>query len=291
VQNAVLELLDGLGLTAVEPWVLLIISSLNVILIVVLALVVRRVSKRLLHAVHATLGARAPGIEERKRIDTLGRIVGYLVSVLVWIIAGMLILSELGVSIAPFLATAGVAGIAISFGAQSLVKDYFTGFVMLVENQIRQGDFVDVAGKSGRVEEVTLRYVRLRDGEGAVHYVPNSSITTVTNHSREFAYAVVEIGVSYSAHLGKTYEVIKEVGSQLRQDPEFTGKILEDIEILGVNQLADSSVTLRIRMKVVALEQWGVRREILARLKQAFDTAGIEIPFPQRVVRIAKRAD
>jgi len=291
VQNAILELLDGLGLTAMEPWVMLFISSLNVILIIVLALVVRRVARRLLQAVHEKLGARAPGVEERKRIDTLGRIFGYLVSVLIVVIAGMLVLSELGVSIAPFLATAGVAGIAISFGAQSLVKDYFTGFVMLVENQIRQGDFVDVAGKSGQVEEVTLRYVRLRDGDGAVHYVPNSSITTVTNHSREFAYAVVEVGVSYSAHLGQTYEVIKEVGGQLRQDPEFAGKILQDIEILGVNQLADSSVTLRIRMKVVALEQWGVRRQILARLKQAFDAAGIEIPFPQRVVRIARRAD
>jgi len=290
VQNAVVELLDSFGLAAVEPWVMLIISSLNVILIVVLALIVRRVAKRLLRAVHEKLAARAPGIEEKKRIDTLGRIAGYLVSVLIGIIAGMLILSELGVSIAPFLATAGVAGIAISFGAQSLVKDYFTGFVMLVENQIRQGDVVDVAGKSGRVEEVTLRYVRLRDGEGAVHYVPNSSISTVTNHSREFAYAVVEVGVSYSAHLGKTYEVIKEVGRQLREDPVFAEKILEDIEIMGVSQLADSSVTLRIRMKVVALEQWGVRREILAQLKQAFDAAGIEIPFPQRVVRIAKRA-
>jgi moderate conductance mechanosensitive channel len=291
VQNAVVELLDSFGLAAVEPWVMLIISSLNVILIVVLALIVRRVARRLLRAVHEKLGARAPGIEEKKRIDTLGRIAGYLVSVLIGIIAGMLILSELGVSIAPFLATAGVAGIAISFGAQSLVKDYFTGFVMLVENQIRQGDVVDVAGKSGRVEEVTLRYVRLRDGEGAVHYVPNSSISTVTNHSREFAYAVVEVGVSYSAHLGKTYEVIKEVGRQLREDPVFAEKILEDIEIMGVSQLADSSVTLRIRMKVVALEQWGVRREILAQLKQAFDAAGIEIPFPQRVVRIAKRAN
>ena len=290
MQNAVVELLDSFGLAAVEPWVMLIISSLNVILIVVLALIVRRVAKRLLRAVHEKLAARAPGIEEKKRIDTLGRIAGYLVSVLIGIIAGMLILSELGVSIAPFLATAGVAGIAISFGAQSLVKDYFTGFVMLVENQIRQGDVVDVAGKSGRVEEVTLRYVRLRDGEGAVHYVPNSSISTVTNHSREFAYAVVEVGVSYSAHLGKTYEVIKEVGRQLREDPVFAEKILEDIEIMGVSQLADSSVTLRIRMKVVALEQWGVRREILAQLKQAFDAAGIEIPFPQRVVRIAKRA-
>lgn len=291
MREALLALLGSLGWTHIPAWAMLIISSLNVILIIVIAFVVRRVLRRLWGLAHATLSARAPGVEERKRIDTLSRIFGYVLSVVVGIIAVMLVLSELGISIAPFLATAGVAGIAISFGAQSLVKDYFTGFVMLIENQIRQGDFVEVANKSGRVEEVTLRYVRLRDGDGAVHYVPNSSITTVTNQSREFAYAVVDIGVGYGANLGQTYDVIKQVGQTLRQDPNWADKILEDVEILGVNQLADSAVTLRLRVKVVALEQWAVRRELLAQLKQAFEASGIEIPFPQRVVRITSQSD
>lgn len=290
MEHLILESLASLGWEHIPKWAVLLISSLNLILIIVLAFVVRRVVGHLLNAIHVRLRKRMAGVEERKRVDTLNRIFGYVASVVIWVITIMVILAELGISIAPFLATAGVVGIAISFGAQSLVKDYFTGFVMLIENQIRQGDFVDVAGKSGYVEEVTLRYVRLRDGEGTVHFVPNSAITTVSNHSRDFAYAVVEIGVGYDVNLGQAYEVIKQVGTELRQDPEFESKILDDIQILGVNALGDSAVTIRIRLKVVALEQWVVRRAILAALKQAFQKSGIEIPFPQRVVRIQNQS-
>jgi moderate conductance mechanosensitive channel len=290
MEQLILESLASLGWEHIPKWAVLLISSLNLILIIVLAFVVRRVVGHLLNAIHVRLRKRMAGVEERKRVDTLNRIFGYVASVVIWVITVMVILAELGISIAPFLATAGVVGIAISFGAQSLVKDYFTGFVMLIENQIRQGDFVDVAGKSGNVEEVTLRYVRLRDGEGTVHFVPNSAITTVSNHSRDFAYAVVEIGVGYDVNLGQAYEVIKQVGTELRQDPEFESKILDDIQILGVNALGDSAVTIRIRLKVVALEQWVVRRAILAALKQAFQKSGIEIPFPQRVVRIQNQS-
>jgi len=290
VEQIIVDMLNGLGWTNVPSWALMVVSSLNVILIVVLAFVLRKVIKRLLSEVHTRLRARITGIEERKRIDTIDRIFGYVTSVVIGVITVMVVLAELGISIAPFLATAGVVGIAISFGAQSLVKDYFTGFVMLIENQIRQGDFIDVAGKSGTVEEVTLRHVRLRDGEGVVHFVPNSSITTVSNYSREFAYAMVDIGIGYDANLGQTYDVINTVGAQIRQDPAMAHKILENIEILGVTALADSAVTVRLRMKVVALEQWGVRRAILANLKQAFEAAGIDIPFPQRVIRITHKS-
>ena len=290
MEQIIVDMLNGLGWTNVPSWALMVVSSLNVILIVVLAFVLRKVIKRLLSEVHTRLRARITGIEERKRIDTIDRIFGYVTSVVIGVITVMVVLAELGISIAPFLATAGVVGIAISFGAQSLVKDYFTGFVMLIENQIRQGDFIDVAGKSGTVEEVTLRHVRLRDGEGVVHFVPNSSITTVSNYSREFAYAMVDIGIGYDANLGQTYDVINTVGAQIRQDPAMAHKILENIEILGVTALADSAVTVRLRMKVVALEQWGVRRAILANLKQAFEAAGIDIPFPQRVIRITHKS-
>lgn len=286
MQAVVTEFLASLGITSLPSWLTLVIASLNVVLIIVMALIVRGVAKRLLSVLHARLLARAPGMEERKRIDTLDRIFGYIVSVVVGVVTIMLVLAELGISIAPLLATAGVVGIAISFGAQSLVKDYFTGFVMLMENQIRVGDSVDVAGKSGTVEEVTLRYVRLRDGEGAVHFVPNSAIATVTNHSRDFAYAVVDIGIGYSANLGYTYEVIQSVGQALRQDSTEGPKIIGDMEILGVTQLADSAVTVRVRMKVQPMDKWSVRRAILARVKEAFETQGIEIPFPQRVVHV-----
>ena len=193
----------------------------------------------------------------------------------------MLILSSLGFSIAPILATAGVAGIAVGFGAQSLVKDYFTGFVMLVENQIRQGDIVELGTKSGSVEEVTLRYVRLRDYEGAVHYIPNSYINLVTNKSRTFAYAVIDIGVAYKENLNHVYDTIREVAHKLRDNPQYSHLILEDIEIAGVDQLGDFAVMIKSRIKVVAQEQNTIRRALLGEIKTAFDLAGIEIPSPE----------
>ena len=290
MENVTSKILIALGWESIPAWASMLIASINVIIILIMAIIVRSVVRRLLATVHQRLSARAPGIEERKRVDTLGRIFGYITSVIIGVVTVMLVLSELGISIAPLLATAGVAGIAISFGAQSLVKDYFIGFVMLMENQIRQGDFVEAAGKSGSVEEVTLRYVRLRDGEGAVHYIPNSAITTVTNHSRQFAFAVVEIGVSYTANLGKIYEVITRVGKALREDPEQAPKILDDLEIQGVNQLGDSSVSIRLRVKTDAAAKWAIRRELLARIKEAFDVNGIEIPFPQRVLHVQQEA-
>ena len=291
MQDITADFLASMGIDSTPAWASMLIASINVIIILILALIIRGVVSRLLTTLHQRLSARAPGVEERKRIDTLSRIFGYITSIAIGVVTAMLILAELGISIAPLLATAGVVGIAISFGAQSLVKDYFMGFVMLMENQIRQGDFIEAAGKSGTVEEVTLRHVRLRDGEGAVHFLPNSAITTVTNHSRQFAYAVVDIGVAYDANLGRTYEVIKEVGQALRQDPDQKDKILDDVEILGVNQLEDSAVGLRLRMKTDASAKWGIRRELLARLKQAFDTSGVEIPSPQRVLRVQREED
>ena len=288
MQATTIELLSTLGVTQIPSWFLLILSSLHVVLIIIAAIVLRSFAKRLLMTLHGHLLSRAPGLEERKRVNTLDRIFGYILSVVIVVVTVMLVLSEMGISIAPLLATAGVVGIAISFGAQSLVKDYFTGFVMLMENQIRQSDVVDIANKTGTVEEVTLRYVRLRDGDGAVHFVPNSAISTVTNHSRDFAYSVVEIGVAYNVNLGHAYEVVKQVGAQLRMHSEYRQKIIDDIEILGVNQLGDSSITLRLRMKVQPSEQWGIRRALLAALKEAFEANGIEIPYLQRVVHTVK---
>jgi small conductance mechanosensitive channel len=272
--------LAAIGVTDVPVWVQVLVSLWNVILVLLLAWVLLRVIRRLLRVFHERLIARADNPEERKRFETLNRVFRYITSVLVSVVAFMLVLTELGISIAPILATAGVAGIAIGFGAQTLVKDYFTGFVMLIENQVRQGDVVEIAGKSGLVEEVTLRYIRLRDYEGSVHYVPNSAITTVTNRSREFAFAVIDLGVAYKENVEQVFEVMREVAREMRSDPEIGPRILDDLEIAGVDKWADSSIMIRCRFRVRALEQWGVRREYLRRLKQAFDARGIEIPFP-----------
>lgn len=194
-------------------------------------------------------------------------------------------------SVAPLLATAGVAGIAIGFGAQSLVKDLFAGFFVLLENQIRVGDVVSIAGRDGVVEEVTLRYVRLRDYEGSVHFVPNGEITTVTSRSREFAHAVMDVGIHYRERIEDIFEVMKEVAAGLRSDEKLGPKILGDLDIAGVESWNDSTVTLRARLKVIALAQWEVRREFLRRLKTEFDARGLEIPYPQVTLSFARDTD
>lgn len=228
------------------------------------------------------MAKRASGADELRRIDTVGNAFRYFASVVVVLVAGMLILNELGISIAPLLATAGVAGIAIAFGAQSLIKDYFTGFFLLLEDQIRVGDVVEIAGRGGLVEDLTLRYVRLRDLEGHVHYVPNGEIKLVTNRTRGHATPVVDVPISYAADTDAVLQVMREIAAALRADPDWSARIAGDMEVIGVDRWADSSVMLRARFKVVPpIEQWNVKREYLRRLKKAFDQRGIEIPFPQ----------
>jgi small conductance mechanosensitive channel len=222
--------------------------------------------------------------EAVKRAQTLGRVFRYLAAVIVTVIAGAEILHELGVSLAPILGAAGVVGLAVGFGAQSLVKDYFTGFFILLENQLRQGDVAEVGGKTGLVEEVTLRHVRLRDYDGHVHFVPNNLITTVTNMGQGHARSVVDVSVAYREDVDQALAVMRDVAAQLREDPVFGPKIMDDAEVVGVERLADSAVILRVRFMVRPLEQWSVRREYLRRLKHRFDAEGIEIPFPHLTV-------
>jgi small conductance mechanosensitive channel len=222
--------------------------------------------------------------ESAKRAETLGRVFRYLASVVVSLIAIMLVLAELGVSVAPILGAAGVVGLAIGFGAQSLVKDFFTGFFILLENQIRQGDVVKLGDHAGMVEVVTLRYVQLRDYDGNVHYVPNGHISTVINMTRGFSNAVMDIGVAYRENVDEVMAVMRQVASDLQKDPNFQLKIMAELEIAGVDSWADSAVIIRCRFRTLPLEQWGVKREYLRRLKAAFDEHGIEIPYPHMTV-------
>ena len=259
-------------------------TGLRIVLIAIAAWIGIAVLQRMIRGFRMRLAARMADREQIKRAETLGRVARYLVAVVVSLIAVMLILAELGVSVAPILGAAGVVGLAVGFGAQSLVKDYFTGFFLLLENQVRQGDVVNVGGHGGLVEEVTLRYVQLRDYDGNVHFVPNSEITTVVNMSRGFAQAVVDASVAYREDVDEVMAVMKEVGAELRADPAFSVRILDDLEMAGVEKWDDSAVVIRCRFKVAPLEQWGVKREYLRRLKKAFDERGIEIPFPHLTV-------
>lgn len=260
------------------------VKVMHVIVILAVAWLLIALGRKMIRVFRGYMHSHSDSAEEGKRIETLARVFRHIFTVVITLVSGMLILSEIGISIAPILGAAGVVGIAVGFGAQSLIKDYFNGFFILLENQIRQGDVVEICDKGGLVEDITLRHVRLRDYEGSVHYIPNGLITTVTNRSRGFAYAVIDVGVAYREKIEEVFEIMREVAGQLRTDKDYGRRILEDIEIAGVEKWADSAVILRCRFKTATLEQWGVRREYLRRLKAAFDERGIEIPYPHLTV-------
>lgn len=279
------EFFTSLNISDNAELIAFIKTSARIALILTAAIIIKMVAGRLISSFKNYLKDKSiSDMEEYKRIDTVGRVFRYIVNILIIVIAGIQTLNELGISIAPVLAAAGVVGVAVGFGAQSLVKDYFIGFFLLLENQVRQGDVAELGGKSGFVEEVTLRYIKMRDYDGNVHYVPNGAITTVTNMSREYAYSVIDVGVAYRENVSHVMEVMQEVGKSLRDDNDFKDKILDEMEMAGVDRLADSAVIIRCRFKVLPLQQWGVRREYFKRLKAAFDEKGIEIPFPHLTV-------
>lgn len=277
-------ILNYLGLDISGEGSELILATAHIIMILIMAWLLVVASRKMIRTLRIYLSRHNTDNGSLKRAETLGRTIRYATAVIIWLVAGMLILNELGVSIAPILATAGVAGVAIGFGAQSLIKDYFNGFFLLLEDQVRNGEVIEAGGKSGLVVDVTLRHVVLRDYEGCVHFIPNGVITTVTNMSRDYSFALIDIGVAYREEVDEVFAIMRKVGAEMRSDPALKEKILEDLEIAGVDSWAESSVVIRCRFKVMPLEQWGVRREFLYRLKKAFDQAGIEIPFPHLTV-------
>ena len=260
------------------------VTALRIVVILSLAWVLITVLQRAIRAFRIRISSRFDDREVIKRAETLGRVFRYLAAVVVSLLAGMLVLAELGISVAPILGAAGVVGLAVGFGAQSLVKDYFTGFFILLENQIREGDVVKLGEHAGLVEVVTLRYVQLRDYDGYVHFVPNGQINTVVNLSRGYAQAVMDISVAYRENVDEVMVVMQETGAALRADSRMDGLILDALEMAGVERWDDSAVIIRCRFKCAPLQQWTVRREYLRLLKQAFDARGIEIPFPHLTV-------
>jgi small conductance mechanosensitive channel len=291
MQALIKTYLQSLGIDRAQEWAHLSNAMLRIALVLFIAWLLLRVSRRLVGVFRHYMSRKAVDQEQIRRADTLAHVFRYSTGVLITIVAGMLVLSELGISIAPVLATAGVAGLAIGFGAQALVKDYFTGFCILIEDQIRQGDVVQIAGLSGAVERVTLRFVQLRDYAGNVHFVPNGAITTVTNSSRGFAFAVIDVGIAYRQDSDQAIEVMRRLGRELREDPVLGPRILEDLEMAGIDQLAESAVMSRCRLRTLPLEQWTIKREFLRRLKKTFDAEGIEIPFKTLTLYQGKNPD
>jgi small conductance mechanosensitive channel len=219
-----------------------------------------------------------------QRAKTMGDLLKSVITGVLVAMFGTMILSELGVNIAPIIASAGVLGIALGFGAQSLVKDFLSGIFLIFEDQFGVGDVVDVGEAAGTVEAVSLRVTRLRDLDGTVWYVPNGEILRVGNKSQNWSRAVVDVGVGYDEDLNRVKRVLSEVAHAMWEDDEFRDVIIEEPEVTGVEALAADSVTLRVLIKTAPLEQWAVARELRQRIKARFDHEGIEIPFTQRVV-------
>lgn len=223
-------------------------------------------------------------VERSARAKTLLPLARNVFLVVLVVIVGLIVLSEVGVNIAPLLAGAGVIGLAIGFGSQKLVQDVITGAFILIEDTISVGDVVNVGGMAGIVEALTIRSLRLRDATGNVHTIPFSTVDKVTNLTKEFSFAVLDIGVAYREDTDEVFEVMKEVTEEMRADAEWGPLILEPMEVQGVDAFLDSAVMLKARIKTQPIRQWAVRREFNRRLKKVFDARGIEIPFPQTTV-------
>jgi small-conductance mechanosensitive channel len=226
--------------------------------------------------------------EREKRAETLVHILRNAIKVFVYVIAVFMILKEVGVDIAPLLAGVGIAGLAIGFGAQTLVKDFLTGFFILLENQYRVGDVVRIGDHAGLVEKIKLRTTVLRDLEGIVHIIPNGEVQSVNNMTYEWSRVVLDIGVAYKEDVDKVIGLLRDVGNKMREEEYFGQIMLEEPQILGVDDFGDSQVTIKMMAKTSPLKQWEVARELRRRIKYAFDKQGIEIPFPHRTLFLRK---
>jgi small conductance mechanosensitive channel len=223
-------------------------------------------------------------IDNEKRVNTLTGMLGTICLTLLWVVGIVMSLDQIGLDITPILAGAGIVGLAVGFGAQNLVRDVINGFFMILENQIRVGDVAIVNGTGGLVEAITFRTITLRDLSGTVHIFPNGMVTTLANMTKEWAAYVLEIGVAYKEDTDRVVTIMREVGEDLQQDPNVGRKMLEPIEIMGVDAFGESEVVIKARIKTLPIEQWAVGREYRRRLKKAFDRENIEIPFPHRTL-------
>ncbi len=255
-------------------------SGLTIAITVVITVVSLRVAGFVSTKIFALLQRDKADLEFQKRAQTLSSVVRWVLRTAILIVAVVMVLAELGVQIGPIIAAAGVVGLAVGFGAQSLVQDVISGFFILLEDQVRVGDVVQLDGRGGLVEKITLRMTILRDLAGNVHYVRNGKIDVVTNMTKEYSRYVFDIGVAYREDVDEVIKVIKEVDEDLRNDPAFKNDILQPIEVLGLDQFADSAVIIKARTTTKPIQQWRVGREFNRRLKKKFDEVGIEIPFP-----------
>ncbi len=258
-------------------------TGIRIVALLLLAFaVVRIISAVILRAEREiSVGTGLDALERRKRAQTIASVVRRALAALIWATAVLIVLRELDVDITPVLTGAGIVGLAIGFGAQTLVRDVISGFFLIVEDQVRVGDVAMVNGTGGLVEQINLRTIVLRDFEGVVHVFPNGEIKTLANRTKDFSYYVINLGVEYDEDTDRVVALVREASAELMADALYASSILEPVEVLGVDDFKDSSVSLKFRIKTVPLKQWDVGRELRRRIKRVFDREGIRIPYPQ----------
>ncbi len=276
-------------------WEAVIKNGLRVIVVLFIAWIVMKVLLKFIQRLERRLLRRSleegePASESEKRIETITRLVKQGALLILWVTVLLVILKEFGVDIAPVIASAGIVGLAIGFGAQNLVRDIISGFFIILENQVRVGDVAIINNTGGLVEKINFRTVVLRDLGGVVHVFPNGTITTLSNMTNEWSAYVFDIGVAYKEDTDKVIAVLKEVGEQMLADGEFGRMMMEEPEIFGVDKFGDSAVVIKGRIKTRPIRQWAVGREFLRRVKYAFDEKDIEIPFPHRSVYFGEKS-
>jgi small conductance mechanosensitive channel len=222
--------------------------------------------------------------EAKKRAHTLGNILRHAFLIIITFVAVLMILGELGIQLGPLLATAGIGALAIGFGAQGLVKDLISGFFIILENQYRIGDVIEVAGVSGLVESVSLRKTVLRDLQGKVHTIPNGEIKVASNFSKEWSRSVLDLGISYRDDIDQIVDLLIQIGKEMESEEPYKSAILEPLQVLGVEKFDESQMVIRMMVKTAPLKQWDVGRELRRRIKIRFDEKGIQLPFPHRVL-------
>ncbi len=288
-------------LAAASDWV--IAKPLQILLLLLVALLARWLVHRLIDRVvkRAASGLPTPVLKHKpaaeqqhvasvvagrrvQRAETMGSLLKSIASVVILTIFAITVIAELGFAVGPLIASAGIVGIALGFGAQSLVSDFLSGIFMIFEDQYGVGDVVDLGEAIGTVEAVGLRVTRLRDVNGTVWYVRNGEILRVGNQSQNWARTVLDVPVGYTEDLTRVKHVLQDVADSMWEDEEFRGQIIEKPEVWGVQDLGPDAVIVRVTMKTAPLEQWAVAREMRQRVKARFDYEGIEIPLPQRVV-------
>ncbi len=273
---------------SLKDWIITELPS--IIILIILLVVTLTLATYLVNKLKKVLVKRMvnktdePDREVEKRLETLMSIVRTVIGIVVWAMFIMIFLKKINLDIAPILAGAGIIGLAVGFGAQELVRDFITGFFILLENQIRTGDVAIINGTGGLVEKIELRTITLRDLSGVVHIIQNGKINTISNMTKEWSAMVFDIGVAYKEDIAKVMKLMKEVADKMMEDEDYKKSILEPMEVFGLDSFGDSALVIKGRIKTKPIQQWSVGREYRKRLKEVFDQHNIEIPFPHQTI-------